>query len=553
MLQTLSIQNFALIDKLEIEFNQGHSIITGETGAGKSILLGALSLILGQRADTSTLRDKTSRCVIEGTFNIAKYNLKSFFENNCPDIDFNNTTIVRRLINPNGSSRAFVNDTPVNLSTLKEIGERLVDIHSQHKNLSLSDNEFQIKVVDTYSVNIELVSIYNSDFKKYKEIDKQLKIFKQEAIQAKSDLDYLQHRFKQLDEANLAVGEQGELEKELEALTHAEEIKHAYTTVTNLLKDDDTGAVNLLLSGVNAIEQITDYTEHAQEIALRLNSTYIELKDLASETEILANDVEFDSQRINFINERLNTIYELQQKHNVSSVEKLLEIKNTLDKKIQEIASFDFKTIEFEKKLKLQFEKTLKIAGKISKIRNKVLPEIEKKITDTLVELGMPNATFKINNEVSEKFGKNGIDAISFLFSANKNTEIQDIAKVASGGEISRVMLSLKALISKSLALPSIIFDEIDTGVSGDIANKMGNIFRQMGEGMQVINITHLPQIASKGKYHYQVYKNEEGDSSLTNIKLLNKEERIQVIAQMLSGEDVTKAALSNARELLKK
>ncbi|MBE9467118.1 MAG: DNA repair protein RecN [Bacteroidetes bacterium] len=550
MLQSLSINNYALIDKLNIKFNKGFSIITGETGAGKSILLGATSLILGQRAESSILKNKDNKCIIEGVFDISEYNLADFFKNN--DLDFEKFTILRREINSNGKSRAFINDTPTNVSILKELGSKLVDIHSQHQNLILNDIQFQLLVVDTMAQHENLLDEYKNNFKEYKKLNTELNNLIEKSEKAKQDLDYLQFQFNNLEEANLIPDEQKELESNLETLTHAEEIKTNLSKAYHLLSGEGETSISQINEVKLLLTQLNNFFPKSTDLTQRVESVLIELNDISNETEIISSDVEYNPDKIAIIKKRLDLIYSLQQKHRVSTIIELIEIKANLQSQINEISSSDTEINELTAKLKNKHDDLVKKANKISGQRKKVIPDIEKNIIELLQNLGMPNATFKIVQNKAEQLSTDGFDTVTFLFSANKKVEMQSISKVASGGELSRLMLSIKSLISQSIALPTIIFDEIDIGVSGDIADKMGNIMLNMSQNMQVVSITHLPQIASKGQYHYTVYKDDDNDTTTTNIKLLDDDERIVEIAKMLSGESVTDAAFENAKDLLR-
>ncbi len=549
MLNSLSVKNYALIDSVEIEFTDGLSIITGETGAGKSILLGALSLILGQRADVSVLKNKETKCIIEGSFSISGYALESFFSQN--EIDYETETVLRREINPAGKSRAFINDTPVNLNTLRELSLKLVDIHSQHQNLNLNESVFQLKIIDTYARNEELVKQYNENYKQYNETLKKLEKLKEEAGRSKEDFDYLQFQFDELDKAKLNEGEQDVLEQEQQQLNNAEEIQRNLSDLFNLVSENPESVITNLNSALKAANQAVTYLPKVEELANRLESTYIEIKDIASEIEMLADKVQFNPERFELVNERLNLLYALQQKHRVNTVEELIDIKNDFQTKLNDIESFDERLKKLEASFKKSNDELNSIAQKLSEKRKAVFPKIEEYVILQLNLLGMPNAIFKISTEEYDGFKPSGKDKIDFLFSANKNGNLQDIAKAASGGEISRLMLSIKSLLSKSSGLPTIIFDEIDTGVSGEIADKMGGIMLEMSSNMQVFNITHLPQVAAKGNTHYLVYKNEESATTATKIKKLNKEERLNEIAKMLSGENLSPQALENAKVLL--
>ena len=550
MIQLLSIENYAIINKLEIEFKRGLSIITGETGAGKSILLGALSLILGKRTDTSILKDKTKKCIVEVIFDIADYNFKNFFLEN--DIDYENLTIVRREISPNGKSRAFINDSPVNLNILRELGIRFIDIHSQHQNLNLSNSQFQLKVIDSYSKSEEFLRKYQETHTLYKSLLKEYQDLSEKSQQSEADLDYYKFQFEQLDAAKLNENEQEELELEMEKLKHAEEIKNNLSSSAYLLEGDEK-PILIRLKDINSfISKIVKYYPDVADLGKRIESSYIELKDITNELESLAEKVDLDPKKLDYINERLDLIYSLQQKHKVNNIKDLLNIRNSLEQQINEVSSYEFKLEELKKKVSECKNKLDDLAKKLSQQRQSSLKNIEEEITALLVDLGIPNGKFKIQHEISNEYTINGRDMLQFLFSANKNILLQEISRIASGGELSRLMLSIKSLLSDSSGSPTIIFDEIDMGVSGEIADKVGNIIEKMSKGMQIINITHLPQVASKGDFHYLVYKSDEGKTTTAHIKLLNNEERHIEIARMLSGEELTEAALQNARELLK-
>jgi len=552
MLKSLSITNYALIDQLDIQFDSGFSTITGETGAGKSILLGALSLILGSRADLSVLKNKEEKCVIEGSFDIKKLKLQAYFKENLPEIDYEDETILRRIITTNGKSRAFVNDSPVNLNDLKDLGVLLIDIHSQHKNLLLSDNKFQLKVVDSMAKNEKLLLNYQEEFKEFKKIESQLANLIEKAKIEKKDADYFQHRFDQLQQANLTENEQEELEEELEMMNNTEEIKSSLGNAFNFLSTEEFSAIQNLISAKDSLRKIGSVYSKSNELYERLNSALIEIQDIASEIEVSLEDIEFSPERMTFINDRLNDIYTLQQSHRVSTVKELLEIQADLERKLEAIQNFDFDIESLKKKLQLQKEKLESVANEISRKRKEIIPTIEQTIVKELNNLGMPSAVFTISVEREKEFTPSGIDKIAYLFSANKAGELNEIEKVASGGEIARVMISIKSLVSSNMALPTIIFDEIDTGVSGDIADKMGNIMKKMSVNMQVLSITHLPQIAAKGTKHYLVYKHDTEDTTISNIRELSEKERVTEIAKMLSGKRLTDAAIENARALLK-
>jgi len=549
MLQSISIQNFALINHLEIDFSDGFSVITGETGSGKSILLGALSLVLGQRAEGNVLKDRDKKCVIECSFSIAKYKLQRFFEEH--DLDYEEETLVRREIAPNGKTRAFVNDSPVNLKILKELGVRLVDIHSQNQNLVLGSFEYQVGIVDTYAKNSDLILKYQKHYAGFLNLKKELKRQVELAEKEKADLDYFQFQLEQLCEANLVEGEQGEMESELETLSHAEEIKSALFISYGHLSEGEGSIVSQLRDARNAMSQIQNVFPEAKDYFERLESSYIELQDLAQELDRSNESVEFDNSRIDYLNQKLDAIYSLQQKHRVDSVEELIQIREELVQKVGKIESSDELIEDLKKQLEDQIQKLKKAAISLTNSRKRAIPNIEKTIVTQLVQLGIANANFKIQISNNEDFQYLGADNLRFLFSANKNGQLEEVQRVASGGELSRLMLSIKYLISSSTALPSIVFDEIDTGVSGEIADKMGAMMTQMAENIQVISITHLPQIAGKGKYHYKVYKADDERETYSNIVLLDKQSRLEELAKMLSGSDLTQAALENAKVLL--
>jgi DNA repair protein RecN (Recombination protein N) len=549
MLQRLKIKNYALIDNIDIDFYPGFLTITGETGAGKSILIGALSLILGNRADTSMLKNSSDKCVIEAHFLIKQYKLNGFFEKN--DIDYDDETIIRREINNKGKSRAFVNDTPVNVKLLKEIGDYLVDIHSQHHNLFLQDNIFQLNVIDAYSSTKDLLEDYQRHYKIYKELQGKYRERKELAEKNKNDLDYYQYQFEMLEKLNLVEGEQDELENESDTLNHTEDIKYNLASAHQLLNNEEVSILSQLKEAVDNIKKIVDYFPKVKDVNARLDSVYIELQDLAGEIEMMNESVEYDPERLEFIRQRLDDIYDLEHKHNVSTVEELIKVKQDLEKKIDGINNADFELEELLKELNNEEEKLEKLAAGLTNKRKQNFTPLKKRITSMLKDLGIPNATFEIIHETTKEYKPYGKDNIQFLFSANKNVPPENISKVASGGELSRLMLTLKALIAEKTALPTIIFDEIDSGTSGDIADKMGTIMEQMANNMQVINITHLPQIASKGHHHYLVYKSDEKDTTYTDIAELNDDQRLKEIAKMLSGEQLTDTSLQHAKEFL--
>ncbi len=549
MLLKLSVNNYALIDELNIDFGSGLSIITGETGSGKSILLGALSLILGQRADTSVLQDKGRKCIVEGEFDISGYRLNDYFEIN--ELDYDDHTIIRREINESDKSRAFINDTPVTLNILRDLGVRLVDIHSQHSYLVLSANNFQLDVIDAIAGNNSLSGAYKSAFHEYSISLKNHNNLKEKAEKEKADLDYIKFQLAQLESAKLVAGEQDELEEELQFLTHSGEIKEALNYSCAVLDEDDNSLLSLLKDIHLRLGRIRPFFNKISDLLDRVESSLIELRDVAGELSDLENHAEFDPGRIDFINNRLDVIYGLQQKHRVGSVDELIVLREELQQKIGDINNYELSIEEAGKKLDEAREKLSLLAEKLTSARLNAFPVLEEHMISLLRQLGIPNAQFVAEHHRLDDFAGKGVDRIIFMFSANRQSPPMELSKVASGGEISRVMLSLKSLIAKSVSLPTIIFDEIDSGVSGEIAGKMGRIMKEMSENMQVINITHLPQIAGKGDQQFHVYKEDVGKSTHTRIKLLTREERINEIARMLSSDGLSEAAITNARELL--
>lgn len=551
MLKSLFIQNFVLIDSLDIRFDEGFSVISGETGAGKSIILGALSLVLGQRADGKSIKNGADKCVIEAVFDVSKYKLEEFFQSN--DLEYDQEIcILRRELFASGKSRAFVNDSPVSLNVLKDLGTRLIDIHSQHQNLLLGDNRFQLKVIDVMAENEILLILYRKEYSRYQSLRRELKDLTDKAAQSKQEEDYVRFQLEQLTEANLSAGEQEELEQELETLSHAEEIKGSLYKITQLLDGEEQGAVPLIKEALSTADNLERYYPKAKEIAERLRSAYIDLNDLASDTDMQKEDVEFNPERLDWVNERLNTLYTLEQKHRVSSVEELLEIQNKYTVQLTEIDSFDEQIGQMKEQLDISHKELLQQATVLSEQRKIASRAIASQLVEMVIPLGMPNVRFGVDFGTKAEPESDGMDEICFMFSANKSSELQPVAQTASGGEISRLMLCVKAMIAGFTALPAIIFDEVDTGVSGDIADKMGDIMQELGSKMQVLTITHLPQIAAKGKEHYFVYKEDTAERTVTRIKKLNKDERVKEIARMLSGASLTDASIANAKELLK-
>ena len=549
MLAKLFVQNYALIKELDVEFDTGLTIITGETGAGKSILLGALSLILGTRADTTVLLDKTEKCVVEGTFRIDEYDLNDFFISN--DLDFEPHTTLRREINPAGKSRAFINDTPVTVNLLKELGDHLIDIHSQHQTLMLNDNSFQMNIIDSFAGTGKLKNEYRQSYLKYLGLKREFAGLKELSDKNRSDLEYFNFQFIQLEEARLKSGEQAELETEQELLEHAEEIKSALGGSVLLFTENDASILSLLREVKSNIARIRSFLPDGEDLLKRTESSLIELDDLAREMDKLAVSIDTDPQHLKIVNERLDTIYSLIQKHRVSNLEELIARKEEIGNLIKSITGSDERIGMLEALIDDETKKLTLKSGEMSRMRRAVLDEIESKITEILRQLGMPNAKFRISLSGLRDFTSSGVDQADFLFSANKQIAPENLAKTASGGELSRVMLSLKSLLTKNNNLPTIIFDEIDSGVSGEVADKVGQILSGMGKYMQVINITHLPQVASRGTRHYHVYKDDTDDSTFTRVKLLSPDERILEVARLLSGSEVTETAIKNAKELL--
>jgi DNA repair protein RecN (Recombination protein N) len=549
MLRKLLVNNYALIDELNIDFTSGLSIITGETGSGKSILLGAMALILGQRADTSVLQDKSRKCIVEGEFGISGYGLEDFFNEN--ELDFDTNSIIRREISESGKSRAFINDTPVNLNLLKELGSQLVDIHSQHHNLILSENRFQLDVIDVIAGNALKLQEYHSRYREFIKAREYFENLKEMSEKAGADLDYLEFQLNQLTDARLVEGEQARLEEELEKLTHAGEIKETLIQSYTAFNGDDMSLLISLKEILQGMGRIKPFFPEIAELHRRMESSLIELKDISDEIGILESTTDFDPGRADFINERLDLLYSLQQKHQVSTVEELIGIRETLRGKTDEIGGYEFSIEEAGKKVE-EYRHTLNLLAKeLSGNRIKAIPVLEQHMVKLLILLGIPNARFEVSHQKLPGLSRDGLDKIVFMFSANRQSPPMELSKVASGGEMSRVMLSLKSLIVKSKSLPTIIFDEIDSGVSGEVAGRMGRIMKSMSEHMQVINITHLPQIAGKGDQQFLVYKEDVDNSTHTRIRLLARDERINEIARMLSSDGLTEAARVNAMELM--
>lgn len=550
MLKHLSIQNYALIEKIEMDFAEGLTIITGETGAGKSILLGALGLIAGNRADSSMLQDKTKKCIVEGIFENKNFEEKNFLLSN--QLDYSEQTILRREISSEGKSRSFINDTPVSLSQLSQLCLQLIDIHSQHETLFLNEAAYQLSVVDAFAPSTRgLVSRYKLEYKQYKEDENRLTELMGKEKQSKMDADYWQFQFNELHDANLSADEQEKIESELKMLTHAEEIKSTLSRISCLLSGEETNATDSLIETKNLLSKISSLTPSFAELLNRLSSVCIELKDIAAEINSSEEKINYDPAHTEKLSERIDLLYRLEKKHRVNSVQELIEIKDKLENQLSTIASLEEEIRSVQQKMETERKSLFELAKKISLARKNSLHRLESEIKTLLSNLAMPNARFLAEHTLLETFTENGLDKMRFLFSANKGTELKEVSKAASGGELSRLMLCVKYLIAKKTFLPAIIFDEIDSGVSGGTAERMGKMIANMAESMQIVVITHLPQIASKGNFHFTVYKKEEQNKTLTKIKLLGREERVQEIATLLSAGKPTDASRKNAKELL--
>lgn len=551
MLQSIYIQNYALIDKLDIDFEPGFSVITGETGAGKSIILGAIGLLLGQRADIKSIKAGESKCVVEAHFRIADYGMQPFFDEN--DLEYDaDECILRRELSVSGKSRAFINDTPASLAQMKLLGEKLIDVHSQHQNLLLNKEGFQLNVLDILAQDAEQLTAYKTAYTEYKSVCRELDNFVARAQSSQQEEDYIRFQLQQLDEAELKSGEQNELEEEAEILNHSEDIKAGLYKVTELTDGEENGVLPATKECLQTLQNLSSVYPMAKEWAERLGSCYIELKDMAHEISSASENVEFDPARLDFVNERLNLIYTLQQKHKVDTVDELIEIQERFRSQLNAIDSFDEQIKELNKRKEDCYQKVLSQAEALTELRTRSARHIEERMQALLVPLGMPNVRFAVEMTQRKEPDANGLDNVVFLFSANKNGVLQNVASIASGGEIARVMLSLKAMIAGAVKLPTIIFDEIDTGVSGAIAEKMALIMQEMGQkNRQVISITHLPQIAARGSVHYKVYKEDTDTGTNSHIRRLTPEERVEEIANMLSGTTMTEAAMNNARALL--
>lgn len=550
MLKHLYIKNFTLIDQLDIAFHSGFSVITGETGAGKSIILGAIGLLLGNRADSKQIKQGEKKCTIEAHFDLSHYGFESFFEDN--DIDFEpEDTIIRRELTASGKSRAFINDTPVSLQMMRILGEQLIDIHSQHQNLLLQKDDFQLNVVDIIAQDSTALSAYHSSYQHYKESLQRLSDLKEQIAKAQENEEFMRFQFNELESAGLVEGRQQELEQESETLSHSEDIKTAYYEADHLLNDDDNGIIYKLGECLDSLSNIENVYSKAKDVVQRLSSVHIELKDIASEVGSEVENIEFDPSRLDSINQQLDQLNTLEQKYHVSTEKELIEIRDNIAEQLQSIDNSDEELESLTKKVDEELKLCTEKAAKLTELRLKAGKIVEKEMSQRLIPLGIPNVRFKVDI-TSKPLSMDGADKVQFLFSANTSTAMEPVAQVASGGEIARVMLSLKAMISGTVKLPTIIFDEIDTGVSGKIAQKMALIMQEMGNNnRQVISITHLPQIAALGSSHYKVEKEETAEGTRSHMRELNQEERVSEIAQMLSGADISDAALQNARELL--
>ena len=551
MLKHLFIKNYTLIEELDIDLHPGFSVITGETGAGKSIILGAIGLLLGQRADSKSIKQGADKCVIEAQFDLSRYKMQEFFNEN--DIEYDQSDcIIRRELTASGKSRAFINDTPVQLSMLKELGEQLVDVHSQHQNLLLNKQDFQLNVVDVIAYDAKELATYQQTYNQYQATARELETLKDDIERNRQNLDFLQFQCDELTQTNLEEGEQEELEQRSDVMSHSEEIKSALYEADNALSAEVTGIIESLQTAISALKGIDRVWPNAQELTERLDSSYIELKDIAQEINAKLEDTDFDPAELDAVNNRLDKLYDLEKKYHVNTVDELITKRDELKHQLGNIENSDEALSELQQKLAKLQAQARKEADALTKLRTKAARQIEKDMQARLIPLGMPNVRFSIEVTPSA-LGANGQDKIAFLFSANTSTPLQPVSQVASGGEIARVMLSLKAMISGAVKLPTIIFDEIDTGVSGKIAEKMAEIMQEMGHNeRQVISITHLPQIAALGTAHYRVEKEETVIGTISRMKELTPEERITEIAQMLSGSDVSEAAIQNAKQLLK-
>ncbi len=549
MLRKLSINNYILIHDLEIDFFPGLSVITGETGSGKSILLGALNLILGQRADISSLLDKTGKCVVEGSFMIKGYDLEPFF--NLQDLDYDDTAVLRREINQNGKSRAFINDTPVNVTLLKELGDKLVNIHSQNSVITLIDSDFQMAILDSYAGQTEAVKIFQQGFKHYSRLTKELEEYRSREAKSKVELDYYRFLLDELLKAGLKAGEQEESEQRLDILSHTEEIKSSLFQAAEKAGRAEMNILSLLNEVINGLVSASKFHPAIEDLAGRLKNNQIDIKDILKEIEKLEEEVQYDPEELQRLTQRLDLIYRLEKKHQVQSLENLFTVIRNIEVRLSEDHNLELKIRSIEEETMLVHKGLMEDAASVSKARKGIKKKFEEEVESKLAQLGMPVARFMVDITHNKDISIGGLDSVKFLFSANKGIPLSEVSKVASGGELSRLMLTIKSMVSRKNLLPTIIFDEIDSGVSGDIAGKVGSILKTMSAEMQVIVITHLPQIAGKGEHHYNVYKSEGRDISMTLIKKLKSNERVEEIARMMSNENISASAMKTARELL--
>ncbi len=549
MITQLTIKNYALIEDIKVNFKEGLTIITGETGAGKSILLGAMALLLGKRADLSSVKDTSKKCVIEAEFSIASYHLKDLFEKE--DLDYENNTIIRREILPSGKSRAFVNDSPVNLNALTVLGERLIDIHNQHQTLEISTEEFQFAIIDALAVTGNLLAAYSSDLKNYQFLQKELVKLSSSKAEAQKELEYNLFLLQELSEANLKAEEQEELEEEFETLNNVEIIQETISEISAMLDTEEIGVLSVLKASNNKLYRLKDVSTSFQSLWERLQSVSIELDDIYLEISKLQDSIEANPSRLQEVENRLQLIYKLQKKHQFSTIQALLEFQDELQEKVERTTNLEAKIKQLEKEKAALENKITGLGTEIHNKRESVIPSLTEKLEGILAELGLPNARFRIEVQITKEFTPNGMDKLVFLFTANKGAQFGELKKVASGGEMSRIMLAVKSILANYTQLPTIIFDEIDTGVSGEIANKIAEIMQKMSANMQLLSITHLPQIAAKGKHHFKVYKQDIDEVTYTQLKQLNREERIEELAQMLGGEKKSASAIAHAKELL--
>jgi DNA repair protein RecN (Recombination protein N) len=549
LLANLTIKNYALIDDLKVNFTRGFTVITGETGAGKSILLGGLSLVLGKRADMSALRDTSQKCIVEAEFSIEKYNLNSFFADN--DLDYEDATVIRREIQPSGKSRAFINDSPVTLDVLSELGNKLIDVHSQHQSLQLAENDFQLKLIDALAGNKKELSTYTDIFRKYNDVVNSLGELIELQKNSIKELDYNSFLLEELEKASLTLGKQEELESQYEQLSNVETIVEQMSKGMQLLNDDQVGILNLLTELKQISNKLANFGNQYGELNKRIISAFIEIDDITAEWQSIQENIETNPNVLEEVNDKLQLLYNLQKKHGVNNVSDLLAIKADLSEKVGATLNLETAILEKRQELLKRQNELEEQAMTLRNERNKVIPELKKQLEKSLASLGMPNARFKIELLPSKIFKSSGKDELLFVFSANKGTAFGELKKVASGGELSRIMLTIKAILGKYENLPTMMFDEIDTGVSGEISNRMGTIMQEMSTTMQVFSITHLPQVASKGDHHYKVFKDERAEVTSTKMKKLNQDERVVELAEMLGGKSLSDSALAHARQLL--